>query len=96
MVEPILYGGVTQLIIGLVLFAAAGYFASVALFGEKISLVEKIVFTIVLGFFIPTLVIFVLNYFLGLKIDSLAIAVIYAVIAAVAFWRGSRKPFLNR
>jgi len=96
MVEPILYGSWIQLVVGLLLFVAAGYFVTLALFGEKISLVEKIVFSVVLGFFVPTLLIFVLNYFLGVKIDSLAVAVIYAVVAAAAVWLGSGKSFLQR
>jgi len=96
MVEPILYGSLVQLAIGFFLFVAAGYFVTLALFGEKIGLVEKIVFIIVLGFFVPTLAIFILNYFLGVKIDSVAVAVIYALIAAVAFWFGSGKSFLKR
>ena len=95
MVEPLFYGSLIQLVIGTALFVAAGYFVTRALFGE-VGAVEKIVFTIVFGFFAPATAIFVLNYFFGFRIGSIEVAIIYALIAAAAFWLASRKSFFER
>ncbi|MGC9113953.1 MAG: hypothetical protein ACP5IG_02615 [Candidatus Micrarchaeia archaeon] len=89
MVEPFLYGSFLQLVVGVILFAAAGFLSFKALFGESRG-IEAILFSVVLGALLPSLLVFFLNFFLGLKMDFFAVAACF-VLVAVASWVASTK-----
>ena len=85
MVEPFFYGSIVQLVVGTVLFAVTGYAITLAALGDKTGAVEKIVFTLCFGFFLPVIAIFALNYLIGIQMNAVIVAIIYAITATAAF-----------
>lgn len=90
MVEPWVQGSVLQLAVGLALVFLAGFTSTRVLIGKR-DAIETLFFTILLGLILPGLLIFVLNFFLGTKMDFVVVAGCFLVVALVGFIVNFRK-----
>ena len=81
-----------QLVVGVALFAAAGYFSAKAILGSERELVEVVAYSILFGLLIPPMLLLAANLVAGIKINDLLVVYgAYALVALAGFFASLKR-----
>ncbi len=86
-----------QLIVGLALFLASGYFISLVFFRkDEADLIERALYSLTFSISIPGLVIFFLNFIFRMPINALTTYVVFILLIVASYAYGQKNAGARR